>query len=497
MISLTLAEVARAIDGQLYLAGKPVDESSNSGAEISNLKVTGSVETDSRLVGAGSLFFAKPGEITDGHRYVASADASGAVASVVEHTVDDAGAHAQIVVENSVLALAKLASAVLAKVREAGNIKVIGVTGSNGKTTTKNLLRAILSQVGPTVAPIESYNNEVGAPISVLKINYDTRFLVAELGAGGVGSIRHLAQMIAPDLGVLLKVGLAHVGEFGGIETTAAIKGELLEAMAEQAAAGRVNRLIANLDDGNVRELVAKNSSLNVTWFGTAREADYRADSFAMNLKGTAFDLHWATPDSPGHPEGGQTSRVHLQILGEHHIMNALASAAVADLLAVPREQIVSALENVELAERWRMQLLHRADGVTIINDAYNASPDSMKAALQTLAQLGRQGHRTIAVLGEMAELGQFSRAEHDAIGRLVVRYNIDQLVVVGEAARLIHMGASLEGSYDGESKFFETASEALGYLREKLSAGDIVLVKSSKSANLRYLGDELMEVAA
>jgi UDP-N-acetylmuramoyl-tripeptide--D-alanyl-D-alanine ligase len=188
---------------------------------------------------------------------------------------------------------------------------------------------------------------------------------------------------------------------------------------------------------------------------------------------------------------------VRLQILGEHHIMHALAATAVADLVGVPRHQIVSALESVELAERWRMQVLRRADGITVINDAYNASPDSMKAALQTLAQLGRQGHRTIAVLGEMAELGQFSRAEHDAIGRLVVRYNIDQLVVVGEAARLIHMGASLEGSYDGESKYFETASEALGYLREKLLAGDIVLVKSSKSANLRYLGDDLMEVTA
>jgi len=178
-------------------------------------------------------------------------------------------------------------------------------------------------------------------------------------------------------------------------------------------------------------------------------------------------------------------------------MMNALAAAAVADNLGLNRDQIVQSLEAVELAERWRMQLLHRADGVTIINDAYNASPDSMKAALQTLAQLGRQGHRTIAVLGEMAELGEFSKAEHDSIGRLVVRYNIDQLVVVGEGARLIHMGASLEGSYDGESKYFDVASDALAYLREKLSAGDIVLVKSSKSANLRHLGDDLMEVSA
>ena len=483
MISLTLAEVATAIGGQVLVAGAPAQES------ILKLRVSGSVETDSRLVGAGSLFFAKPGEVTDGHLFVAQSARSGAVASVVEHVVDDAGQHPQILVENVVLALAKLATAVLAKVRDAGNIKVIGITGSNGKTTTKNLLRAILSQIGPTVAPIESYNNEVGAPISVLKIDYDTRFLVAELGAGGVGSIRYLAEMVQPDLGVLLKIGLAHVGEFGGIETTAQIKGEMLDVMAEQVAAGHSNHLIANLDDTTVREVVAKHPSLSVSWYGTTADADYRGFNPQMNIQATSFELAW-----PGEAE---TVPVRLQILGEHHIMNALASAAVADRLGVPRAQIVAALENVELAERWRMQVLNRADGVTIINDAYNASPDSMKAALQTLAQLGRQGHRTIAVLGEMAELGQFSRAEHDAIGRLVVRYNIDQLVVVGEGARLIHMGASLEGSYDGESKYFETASEALAYLREKLSEGDVVLVKSSKSANLRHLGDDLMEVAA
>ena len=479
MIKLTLAEVAEAIGGQL-LQGD------------SSLVVTGTVETDSRLVGEGSLFFAKPGEFTDGHLYVARAAQSGAVASVVQHLVDGAEGHAQILVTDVVVALAKLASAVLARVRAAGDIKVIGITGSNGKTTTKNLLRAILSQVGPTVAPIESYNNEVGAPISVLKIDYATKFLVAELGAGGVGSIRYLAEMIKPDIGVLLKIGLAHVGEFGGIETTAKIKGELLDVMSEQAAVGQRNQLIANLDDSAIRELVSQHANLNTTWYGTNGDAQYRASNFEMSLDGTSFDLNFSEATS-----SAETARVRLQILGEHHIMNALAATAVADLVGVPRHQIVSALENVELAERWRMQVLRRADGITVINDAYNASPDSMKAALQTLAQLGRQGHRTIAVLGEMAELGQFSRAEHDAIGRLVVRYNIDQLVVVGEAARLIHMGASLEGSYDGESKYFETASEALGYLREKLLAGDIVLVKSSKSANLRYLGDDLMEVTA
>jgi len=492
MIKLSLAEVAAAIGGQL------VAPSGLSLESTGELVVSASVETDSRLVQSGSLFFAKPGEVTDGHLFVGRAADAGAVASVVEHRVDDASHHPQIVVENVVLALGRLAAAVLAKVRSAGDIKVIGITGSNGKTTTKNILRAILSQVGPTVSPIESYNNEVGAPISVLKIDYQTRFLVAELGAGGLGSIRYLAEMIQPDVGVLLKVGLAHVGEFGGIEATAKIKGELLDVMDELAAAGRANQLIANLDDSYVREQVGKHPSLNVTWFGTNSDADYRASRPEISLDATTFDLSWptATSDKAQSAEPSVES-VKLRILGEHHVMNALAAISVADRLGVSRAVTLKAVESVDLAERWRMQVLKRSDGVTVINDAYNASPDSVKAALQTLAQLGRQGHRTIAVLGEMAELGQFSRSEHDAIGRLVVRYNIDQLVVVGQAARLIHMGASLEGSYDGESKFFESASEGLTYLRGMLTEGDIVLVKSSKSANLRYLGDDLLEVSA
>jgi UDP-N-acetylmuramoyl-tripeptide--D-alanyl-D-alanine ligase len=176
--------------------------------------------------------------------------------------------------------------------------------------------------------------------------------------------------------------------------------------------------------------------------------------------------------------------------------MNAAAALAVAESLGLDREASIDALENMQLAERGRMQLTERKDGVFVINDAYNASPDSMKSALQTLAQIGRQGHRTIAVLGEMAELGEYSPLEHDSIGRLAVRLNIDQVVVIGIRAKLIHMGASQEGSWDGESKFFESIDEAFEALRGMLVPGDVVLVKSSKSANLRRLGDDLVEVS-
>jgi UDP-N-acetylmuramoyl-tripeptide--D-alanyl-D-alanine ligase len=466
MIQLSLAEVAQAIQGSLVNLSE---------ADAAVVMVTGSVETDSRLVSRGSLFFARPGEVTDGHLYVGSALELGAVAAVVDHQVDET--IPQILVADVTLALGLLAKYVLARIRTQGDIKVVGITGSNGKTTTKNMLRAILSKVGATIAPIESYNNEVGAPISILKADLQTKFLVVELGAGGPGSIAYLADIAKPDIAVMLKVGLAHVGEFGGIEGTAKIKGELAIALTDS------DIFIANADDGYVRDMPTEAKPV---WFGTAPDAAYRATNLNLSISGTSFEMHWPT---------GESQNIKLQILGEHHVMNALAACAVADQLGVSRADTVSALEALPLAERWRMQLTNRADGISVINDAYNASPDSTKAALQTLAQLGKSGRRTIAVLGEMAELGAFSREQHDAIGRIVVRLNIDQLVVVGEAAKLIHMGAEQEGSWGGESKYFDSIAEALAYVRGMLVSGDIVLVKSSKSANLRYLGDDLLEV--
>jgi UDP-N-acetylmuramoyl-tripeptide--D-alanyl-D-alanine ligase len=442
------------------------------------VSVTGSAETDSRLVSEGSIFFAKPGEQADGHDFVEDAKARGAVVAVVEHRVDvDI---TQLVVSNTVDALGVLASWLIGELKANGKLKVVGITGSNGKTTTKNMLRAILSQVGNTIAPIESFNNKVGAPISILRADLNTEFLVVEMGAEGLGTIAYLAKMAQPDVGVILKVGMAHAGEFGGIDVTAKIKGELAEALGADA------QLVLNADDGMVAAMKDRTKAA-VKWFGTSSESEYWASDISLSKIGTSFVLHW--PD-------GEHSAIQLSILGEHHVMNALAAASVSHLLGASKQQVVSALEAMELAERWRMQRVVRSDGVTVINDSYNASPDSMKAALQTLAQLGRMGTRTVAVLGEMAELGQYSRHEHDSIGRLVVRLNIDQLVVVGEGAKLIHMGASQEGSWDGESKFFPSIAEALAYLRGILADGDTVLVKSSKSANLRFLGDDLMEVA-
>jgi UDP-N-acetylmuramoyl-tripeptide--D-alanyl-D-alanine ligase len=243
--------------------------------------------------------------------------------------------------------------------------------------------------------------------------------------------------------------------------------------------------VVLNEDDQIVRAFEA-NPGVKRIGFGFAREADFEIKSVDLSLSGTKLAIRY--PDD-------QVSEITLKMLGEHQAMNVSAALAVAHQLGVARELAIEAVSEMEMAERWRMQLIKRKDGVFVINDAYNASPDSMRAALQTLATLGRQGHRTIAVLGQMAELGQYSVDEHDQLGRLVVRYNIDQLYVVGAEAKLIHMGAMQEGSWDGESVFCETISAAFEAICDKLSPGDVVLVKSSNVAGLRFLGDELAGV--
>jgi UDP-N-acetylmuramoyl-tripeptide--D-alanyl-D-alanine ligase len=465
VIALTLAEIATILNGTL------------SGADGSAI-VEGSVQTDSRLVEPGSIFFALPGEETDGHLFAPTAVDAGAALIITERQLDLPGA--QIVVGNGVAALAALATEVVARVRAVGYLTVIAITGSNGKTTTKNLLRAILSAQAPTVAPQGSFNNHVGAPISMLGITAETRYLLVEMGASGAGEIARLVRIARPDIGVVLKVGLAHVGEFGGIDAVQRAKSEMVTDLPATAVA------ILNADDGRVAAM-AELTDAAVRTFGLSESAAVRAESIEATATGTSFVA--VTPSG--------TAPVRLRILGEHHVLNALAALSVADELGLPLAETITALEGVARAERWRMEVLDRPDGVVVINDAYNASPDSTAAALKTLAQIVGPEQRSVAVLGEMAELGDFADEEHDRVGRLVVRLNVQKLVVVGRNARHIHNAAGLEGSWDGESVLVETPEEAYDLLRDELRGGDIVLVKSSKSAGLRFLGDRLGGVTA
>ncbi len=466
MIALGLEEITEILGGVLLRA-------SDAGTVGDGTVIDGSVQTDSRLVTPGSVFFALPGEVTDGHLFAPDAVDNGAALLVTERELDLAVP--QILVPDGVVALGALAAEVVARVRAVGRLSVIAITGSNGKTTTKNMLAAILSNEGPTVAPPGSFNNQVGAPISMLCVDAQTRYLIVEMGASGAGEIARLVAIASPDIAVVLKVGLAHVGEFGGIDAVQRAKTELVQDLPPHAVA------ILNADDHRVAAMAAMTAA-RVRYFGLADRAEPRADAVEATAAGTAFTAIWRDGDS----------RVGLRILGEHHVLNALAALSVADELGVDRERAIAALEAVPRAERWRMEVLRPTSGIVVINDAYNASPDSTAAALKTLAQIVRPGQRSVAVLGEMAELGEFSDEEHDRIGRLVVRLNVRKLVVVGHEARHIHNAAGLEGSWDGESVLVDTLEQAYDLLRDELREGDVVLVKSSKSAGLRFLGDRL-----
>lgn len=463
MIELSLAELAGILDGALELpVGTPEDS-----------RLTGPVVVDSRLATAGSIFFAMPGEETDGHRFASAAVAAGAVVVVAERPLDVTVP--VILVPSSLTALTELARVVVARVRSAGTLRIVAVTGSNGKTTTKNMLKAVLERVGAVVAPRGSFNNQVGAPLSMLEVTWETEFLVVEMGASAAGEIAHLVSIVMPDVAIVLKVGLAHAGGFGSIEETRKAKAELVTGLPQDAVA------VLNADDSRVAAMAGQTRA-QVVWFGLADAAEVRAEDVRVSVRGTEFALVTGTIRRP----------VRLRILGEHHVMNALATIAATARLGVDASIAVDALEALPRAERWRMELLEAPDGYTVINDAYNASPDSMAAALKTLAEVTRGTHRSVAVLGEMAELGSLADEEHDRIGRLVVRLNVEKLVVVGHAARHIHNAAGLEGSWDGESVLVETADEAYDLLRGELRSGDVVLVKSSNSAGLRLLGDRL-----
>ncbi|MHA7277704.1 UDP-N-acetylmuramoyl-tripeptide--D-alanyl-D-alanine ligase [Arthrobacter sp. Hz1] len=477
MIELSAAEIAAITRGHLTPT-----------AAARQTQTVSSVTVDSRDVQAGGLFVAKPGETADGHQFVPQAFHNGAVLALVEHPVVDTGADGEVeypavVVDDVVLAMGRLAAEAVRRLRAHSPLTVIGITGSAGKTTTKDLLAGILSEQAPTVAPIGSYNGEVGVPLTVFGADYDTRYLIIEMGATKIGHITYLADMVAPDVGVVLGVGSAHAGEFGGVENIARAKSELLRALPATGTA------IMNADDARVLAMEQRTG---------AQKLYFTADDTRVPAGGPVIRATAITTTSDGHPAFTLTVPgddaaypVTSRLIGTHQITNLLAAASVATALGIPGAVIAAVLSRREPQSRWRMERTERADGVTVINDAYNANPDSMRAALRTVAELGR-GRRTWAVLGEMLELGDDSIAEHDAVGRVVVRLNISKLLVVGMGARALYNGAVLEGSWGDEVLFADDAAAAEQMLTTALQPGDLVLFKSSNGAGLRFLGDRI-----
>lgn len=510
MIPMTLAQIAEVVGGRLDAAGK----STESGAELSET-VTGNVQFDSRVIAPGDLFLALPGARVDGHDHAAAAVAAGAVgvlaarpvgvpAIVVDPIPTDSRAMAlEFDTDGSgaavLAALGKLARYVTDRLIEDG-LTVVGVTGSAGKTSTKDLIAAVLRAEGPTVAPPGSMNNELGHPWTALRADASTRFLVLELSARHEGNIRDLTRIVAPRIGVVLNVGSAHLGEFGSREAIARTKGELVEELPEGGVA------ILNADDPLVAAM-AERTVARVVRVGRGSDADVRAEDVVLDDSARAsFTL----------VADGRSVPVRLRVHGEHQVPNALSAAAVGLACGIDLEAVAASLSAAEAASVRRMAVSTRADGLTVIDDSYNANPESVAAALKALATMVRSrrdaaaaagspaadpfgdrpsGPRAWAVLGEMRELGDESIREHDRIGRLAVRLDIDRLVVVGtdRPLRAMHQSAVMEGSWGEESILVPDAEAAIELLSSAVAPDDVVLVKASQSIGLWRVGEALL----
>ena len=489
MIDLSIAQIADIVGGRL------ADITPDQAAET---RVTGTVEFDSRAVTPGGLFLALPGARSDGHDFAAAAVCAGAVAvlaarpvgvpaivvapepavdsaaSVLEHDTDGSGAAV-------LAALARLAAAVAAELVD-GGLTIGGITGSSGKTSTKDLLAAVLAPLGEVVAPPGSFNNELGHPWTVLRATESTDYLVLEMSARHPGNIAELASIAPPSIAVVLNVGTAHVGEFGSREAIAATNAELPQAVPSSGV------VILNVDDTAVAAM-ADQTAARVVRVGRTAGADVWAGPVTLDaLARPRFTMHAAESQID----------IALAVHGDHQVSNSLCAAAVALECGASMEQVADALAAAGPVSKHRMQVATRGDGVTVINDAYNANPDSMQAGLKALVWMAREGgekRRSWAILGEMAELGDDAISEHDRIGRLAVRLDVSRLIVVGTGRSMsaMHHGAVMEGSWGSESTMVANADAALALLRAELEAGDVVLVKASNAAGLGALADALV----
>jgi len=448
MIPMKASEIAAVVHGTLH--GE-------------DLLLSEAPVIDSHQAVKGSLFLAIQGERVDGHDFVADAFARGAVLALTSRPVTQT----HILVEDVVVALGKLAQHVRSNLL---NLTVIGITGSQGKTTTKELLASILSSAAATVAPHGNFNNEIGAPISLLQCTEETKYCIVEMGARHRGDIAHLCSIAQPNIGVVLKVGSAHVGEFGSIQAIAETKSELIQSLSAEGIA-----ILGTYDDFTPA-MAAMHKGKTLT-FGESSECDIRAADIEVREGRAHFDLIT--------PEG--RSAVALRIIGLHQVANALAVAAVATVLGFSLDQIASGLSTAESQAKWRMEI-SELPSLVLLNDAYNASPEAMAAALQTLVLFAQErGGESWAFVGKMHELGESSSADHGAIGTLASELGIDHLVCVGAP----EYAASITASSATTVHQCEDIAAAVE-VAKNLNKGDVVLVKASRSEKLELLADAL-----
>jgi UDP-N-acetylmuramoyl-tripeptide--D-alanyl-D-alanine ligase len=452
VIPLSVAQLAEITGGVLQ-------EVPDARAEVS-----GPVVIDSREARPGSIFAALPGDYADGHEFAAAAVAAGATLVLATRPV---GVPA-LIVPDVQAALGALAAAV---VRRLPGLTIAGITGSAGKTTTKDLTAQLVETLGPTISNRGNFNNEIGHPLTVLRVTEQTRYLISELSARGPGHIAALCAIAPPRLGAVLCVGHAHAGEFGGIDEVARAKGELPAALPADGVA------VLNADDPRVLAMAARTAARVVT-FGRTPSADVRAADIVTDDLGRAgFTL--VTP--------GGSAPVRLRLHGGHHVTNALAAAALAGELGMGPGAIAAGLSEAVARSRWRMEVTERPDGVTIVNDAYNANPESLRAALAALADMTASGRqrRGFAVLGQMTELGDLTDQFHEEAGLLAAQAGVAGLIVVGAEAATIATGTKSVPSWQGELLQVADPAAAAAALGPRLRGGDVVLVKASHSVGL------------
>jgi UDP-N-acetylmuramoyl-tripeptide--D-alanyl-D-alanine ligase len=456
MIAMTLAEIAAVVEGHLADA-RPDDE------------VTGPAFVDTRVPVSGGLFVAVPGEHVDGHDFAEAATAGGAAAVLGARPTGVP----TVVVDDPVRALGRLARHVVDTLRPT----VLALTGSQGKTGTKDYLAQLLEAAGTTVFTHGNRNNEIGVPLTVLRTTADTRFLALEMGARGVGHIAELCAIAPPRVAAVLNVGTAHIGEFGSREAIASAKGEIVEALRADGTA------VLNADDPLVAAMSGRTPA-RVLSFGAAGDVSWRALELD-ELGRPSFELGY---------DGGWT-RVRLLEAGAHQVANAAAAAAMAVAAGVRWADVVDVLGTARSLSPWRMALHQRADGLVVVNDSYNANPASMKAALDALAAIGdKGGRRTVAVLGEMLELGGGSGEEHAGVGAHAAALGVDVVLTVGAAAEAIAEGARRATGWAGEAVTTAGREQAGDWLRHNVGARDAVLVKASRGAALEHLADVLLD---
>jgi UDP-N-acetylmuramoyl-tripeptide--D-alanyl-D-alanine ligase len=468
MFDLSLGQICDIVGGKLF--------------GDSSIRISG-VSIDSRTSSPGDLFAAIVGERVDGHDFAAQALENGASALLVSRSLP--GDHVLLpaspdALDPAVHAIAKISAHIRTLMR---GVEVIGITGSSGKTSTKDMIGQILSHAGVTHAPAGSQNNELGLPLTLLSAPRDVKYLVTEMGMRGLGHISHLCNLAQPTIGVITNVGQAHIGEVGSIEGIAKAKSELVNAIP---ASGVV---VLNADDDRVMAMRTLTEATIFT-YGLSKAADVRAENLHLTSSGSyTFDLVYR----------GQKVTTSIPILGEHNVLNALAAAAVGLSVGMEVEVISRALTTLKQMSKWRMEVHQLPGNVTIINDAYNANPESMTAALETLIEIPATGN-TFAILGKMHELGEASDAIHVQVANLATRLGVTNVIAVGESAKSYGLPGLVGSSKDRElpdresqkSVWLTDFASACDYIVKEVKSGDILLFKASRAEQFEVLADQI-----